>query len=235
MTNQNPVFCAIDTPDVGVATRLARELSGRIGGPKLGLEFFMANGPEGVRAVMAAGDLPIFLDMKLHDIPNTVAGAVRSLGGLGISILNVHIAGGPAMLDAAVKANMEAGAKRPKLIGVTVLTSFDDGDLNAVGVPGAVGDQVERMALMGQRHGLDGIVCSPHEVARVRSVCGPDFLIVVPGIRPSWSATNDQKRFLGPADALAAGADILVIGRPITAAENVGDAAAAIGAEISAA
>lgn len=235
MTHQNPIFCAIDTPDVSVAKRLAGELTGRIGGLKLGLEFFMANGPQGVREVSEAGELPIFLDMKLHDIPNTVAGAVRSLSSLGLGILNIHIAGGPAMIEAAVKANLEGGANRPKLIGVTVLTSFDEGDLNAVGVPGAVGDQVERMALLGQKHGLDGIVCSPHEVARVRAACGPDFLIVVPGIRPSWSATNDQKRFLGPADALTAGADILVIGRPITAADSAADAAAAIGAEISAA
>lgn len=233
--NTNPIYCAFDTPDLDKAVALASTLKGTIGGIKLGLEFFMANGPEGVRAVAKAGALPIFLDVKLHDIPNTVAGAVRSLSKLDLEILNVHCSGGPAMMEAAAKAAREAGEARPKLIGVTVLTSLDDDDLTKVGVADDAGAQAERLALLAKSCGLDGVVCSPKEVARLRKACGDEFLLVVPGIRPKGSDVGDQKRVLGPADALFAGADVLVIGRPITQSSNAADAARAIYDEIAAA
>ncbi len=231
----NPIYCAFDTPDAAAAIALAAQLKGSIGGIKLGLEFFMANGPEGVQAVTKAGQLPIFLDVKLHDIPNTVAGAVRSLSTLDLSILNVHCGGGPAMMEAAAAAVGEAGDARPKLIGVTVLTSLDDADLSAVGVADDTGMQAERLALLAKSCGLDGVVCSPKEVARIRAACGSDFLLVVPGIRPKGAAIGDQKRVLGPADALIAGADVLVIGRPITQSDDAAAAARAIADEIAAA
>ncbi len=231
----NPIYCAFDMTDANAAIDLAAQLQGAIGGIKLGLEFFMANGPGGVRAVSEAGNLPIFLDVKLHDIPNTVAGAVRSLSGLDLGILNVHCSGGPAMMEAAAKAVRDSGTVRPKLIGVTVLTSLDDDDLTKVGVADDAGTQAERLALLAQSCGLDGVVCSPKEVARIRKACGKDFLLVVPGIRPKGAEVGDQKRVLGPADALMAGADVLVIGRPITQSGNAAAAARAICDEIAAA
>ncbi|MBX6369208.1 MAG: orotidine-5'-phosphate decarboxylase [Rhodospirillales bacterium] len=206
----NPVFVAIDTVDRGRARALAAAVRPHVGGLKLGLEFFCANGPEAVRDV--AGDAPLFLDLKLHDIPNTVAGAVRAVLPLRPAFLTVHAAGGPAMLRAAA----EAAAGEIKLLGVTVLTSLDDGDLDRVGQRGPVADQVRRLALLAREAGLSGVVCSPHEIRTLRAECGPDFLLVVPGIRPAGAGVGDQKRVMTPAEALAAGADHLVIGRPIT-------------------
>jgi orotidine-5'-phosphate decarboxylase len=219
----NPVFCAVDTADKDHARALAARLAGRVGGIKLGLEFFMANGREGVAAVAGEGGAPVFLDLKLHDIPNTVAGAVRSLASCPYDILTVHAGGGSAMMRAA-KAAARPGAK---VVGVTVLTSMDEEDLAATGVIGTTADQVRRLAVLARGAGLDGIVCSAHEVAAMRTQW-PDGFFVVPGIRPAGSAVGDQKRVMTPRQAMDAGASILVIGRPITGADDPGAAADAI-------
>ena len=229
------IFVALDTQDLARAAALARELSGEVGGVKIGNEFFTAHGPDGVRAV--AGGEPLFLDLKFHDIPNTVARALRAAMHLRPAIVNVHASGGPAMMEAAADAVREAAedleVERPLLIGVTVLTSLDGGDLEAVGQRGPVVDQAVRLARLAKACGLDGVVCSPLEIAALRAACGPDFALVVPGIRPAWAASGDQKRVMTPADALAAGADTLVIGRPITGADDPLSAARRIVAELT--
>ncbi len=229
----NPIFCALDTTDEGRAAALARGLEGSVGGVKLGMEFFYARGPQGFRTVAAAG-LPIFLDLKLHDIPNTVAGGIRAVLPLKPAIVNVHAAGGLAMMRAAAEAAKEAGEARPLVIAVTVLTSLDRSDLAATGVAGTPTDHVLRLAHLAAEAGLDGVVCSAHEIERLRVELGRDFKLVVPGIRPTGSAIGDQKRVMTPADALALGADVLVIGRPITGAENPREAAQAIVASLAA-
>jgi orotidine-5'-phosphate decarboxylase len=232
MTEASPVFCAIDRPGLDGALGLGRSLLDVVGGLKVGLEFATANGPDGVRRIGALG-LPVFLDLKFHDIPNTVAGAVRAAASLGVALLTLHVAGGPAMLRAAVEAaHLEEPC--PKLLGVTVLTSLDDADLAALGVRHKVTDQVLRLAELAWTAGLDGVVCSPHELAALRQRFDRAFKLVVPGIRPNAFAQRDQKRTLAPAGAIAAGADLLVIGRPITDAADPRAAAAAIGAEIRA-
>ncbi len=215
------IFCAVDTTDLDTARDLGRRIAGVVGGIKLGLEFFVAHGPAGVRAVIGEDGPPLFLDLKLHDIPNTVAGGIRAALPLKPAFMTIHTSGGPAMMRAAAEAAAdagEAGAKegRPKILAVTVLTSMDATDLQAVGQSVPVADQVKRLALLAKESGVDGVVCSPAEVALIREACGPDFILMVPGIRPSWAAANDQKRVMTPAEALAAGADHLVIGRPIT-------------------
>jgi len=224
--NSNPVFVAVDTTDLEYARALGARLKPHVGGIKLGLEFFSAHGPAGVRAFSDMG-LPIFLDLKFHDIPNTVAGAVRAAASLGVNILNVHAAGGPAMLKAAVEAARGVNPEA-KVIAVTVLTSLADADLDALGQQGPAADQVARLANLTQKAGLDGVVCSAHEIAALRAALGPDFLLVVPGIRPKGSDLGDQQRVMGPREALDAGASILVIGRPITAAPDPVEAARAI-------
>lgn len=221
----NPVVCALDRPDLNGTLTLARELHGVVGGLKLGLEFVMAQGPAGVRAVAEVG-LPIFLDVKLHDIPNTVAGAMRALAGVGVQIINVHAAGGPAMMRAARDAAGN-GPSRPWVIAVTVLTSLDAADLEATGVPATPVNQAVRLAQLTKECGLDGVVCSPLEARAIREACGPEFRLVVPGIRPA-TAGDDQKRTTTPAEAVALGADLLVIGRPITGAGSPRKAAAEI-------
>jgi len=228
----NSILCAIDTPDIGRARALAAAVAGAVGGIKLGLEFFVANGPSVVREL--AGATPLFLDLKLHDIPNTVAGAVRSAAALEPLLLTIHCAGGAAMMRAAAAAASEAaqGRRRMKLIGVTVLTSLDDGDLAATGQRGTTREQAERLARLARDSGLDGVVCSPHEVAALRAACGASFLLVVPGIRPSGAGAADQKRVMVPRAALAAGADYLVIGRPISEAADPAAAARAIAADL---
>ena len=225
---RNPVLAAIDTPDLDRAKALAQSLAGVVGGIKLGLEFFNAQGPAGVAEV--AGDRgDLFLDLKYHDIPNTVAGAVRAAIKLQPMILNIHAGGGPAMMRAALEAadgeSVRLGIPRPKVIAVTVLTSMDDGDLGAVGQQGPAADQVVRLARLTRDCGLDGVVCSPREIAAIRDACGPDFTLVVPGIRPAGAAAGDQKRVMTPREAVDAGADWLVIGRPITAAPDPAAAA----------
>lgn len=222
----NPIFVALDTPELEKARAIAMAVRHQVGGLKLGLEFFMAQGPAGVRAIAEIG-LPIFLDVKLHDIPNTVAGAMRSLSPLGLAIVNVHAAGGRAMMAAA----REAMAPSTRVIAVTVLTSLDAADLGDIGVGGAADAQVARLAELTRAAGLDGIVCSAHEVA-ARKAAWADGLFVIPGIRPAGSDIGDQKRVMTPREALDAGASVLVIGRPITAAADPAEAAAAIAASL---
>jgi orotidine-5'-phosphate decarboxylase len=216
-----PLFVAIDTPEIGRAADLVRAVAPSAGGIKLGLEFFTANGPDGVRRVLPDGT-PLFLDLKFHDIPNTVAGAVRSALALAPSFLTLHAAGGGAMIRAAAEAASGGGCR---LLAVTVLTSLDASDLASVGQLGPTLDQVRRLALLARESGADGIVCAPHEVAAVRAETGPDFTLMVPGIRPAWAAAGDQKRVMSPAEALAAGADHIVVGRPITGAADPAEAA----------
>ncbi|HEX4295469.1 MAG TPA: orotidine-5'-phosphate decarboxylase [Rhizomicrobium sp.] len=222
----NPAFVAIDTPDLGRALALAKAVKPHVGGLKVGLEFLTAQGPDGIRAIAELG-LPVFADTKFHDIPNTVAGAAREIAKLGVSIFNIHASGGEAMLRAAREA-----APHVKLIAVTVLTSLDERDLDAVGQKGPAADQVVRLASLAQRAGLDGVVCSAWEIAPLREALGPDFLLVVPGIRPAGSDLADQRRVMTPRDAARAGADILVIGRPISAAADPAEAARAIAASL---
>ena len=229
------IFVAVDTTDVEEAKSLARRVKGSVGGVKLGLEFFTANGAGGVRAITKVG-LPLFLALKFHDIPNTVVGAVRSAIKLRPRIMTIHAGGGPTMMRAAAEAATEAAkeqnVKRPLIVGVTVLTSLDADDLTADGQIGRPADQVVRLARLAKDNKLDGVVCSPKEAALVRKICGPDFKLVVPGIRPSLSLSGDQKRTAGPADALSAGADYLVIGRPITRAPDPAAAARAMAAAL---
>jgi orotidine-5'-phosphate decarboxylase len=219
----NPVYVAVDTPDLAAARMLVAAVAPHVGGVKLGLEFFCAHGPAGVQAVMAGLDLPLFLDLKLHDIPNTVAGAVASLAPLAPAVLTVHAAGGAAMLVAAQAAALPG----TRVVAVTVLTSLDDGDLLAAGVADGTAAQVQRLAGLARSAGLAGVVCSPHEVAALKAIW-PDGLFVVPGVRPAGAALGDQKRVMTPDQALAAGAGILVVGRPITAATDPVAAAKAI-------
>ena len=227
------IFCALDRADLDGALALGQALRDVVDGYKLGLEFVTANGPGGVRRI---GDLgrPLFLDLKFHDIPNTVAGAVEAARSLGAAMLTLHVSGGAAMLRAAVDA-ARSREPCPKLIGVTGLTSLNDADLAGLGVAEKVPAQVARLAGLAWESGLDGVVCASHEVALLRSRFAPEFLLVVPGIRPSGSVVADQKRTRSPADAVAAGADVLVIGRPITQASDPRAAAQAINAEIAAA
>ena len=215
----NPVFVAIDTPDLQRATELAQALHGSVGGVKLGLEFFCANGPDGVARLGEIG-IPLFLDLKLHDIPNTVAGAMRSLAPFRPAIVTVHAAGGRAMLEAA----KDAAAPETKVVAVTVLTSLDQSDLRSIGVNDAPSDQVQRLAGLARDSGLDGIVCSGAEVKSVHS-SWPDGFFVVPGIRPEGSSAGDQKRVVTPRAAMTDGASILVIGRPVTEAADPAAAA----------
>ena len=226
--NHNPILVAIDTPEIAQARRLIAATASSVGGVKLGLEFFVAHGPAGIKEA-AAGQPNLFLDLKLHDIPNTVAGAVKSALPLDPLLMTIHCTGGPAMMKAAAEAR---GNARTKILGVTILTSLDDSDLTATGQNGPVATQVVRLAKLAQASGIDGVVCSPQEVALIREACGPKFLLVVPGIRPAGAAIGDQKRVQTPRSAVEAGADYLVIGRPITEAPDPAAAAKAILAEL---
>jgi orotidine-5'-phosphate decarboxylase len=222
----NPVYVAIDTPDLDQALAIARSAGPHVGGLKIGLEFITAQGPEGIRKIVALGR-PVFADVKFHDIPNTVAGAAREIAKLGASIFNVHAAGGEAMMRDAKDAAASIDPAM-KIIAVTLLTSLDENDIDAVGYRGNASEQVVRLASLAQKSGLDGVVCSAHEIAPIRKACGEDFLLVVPGIRPAGADLADQRRVMTPREAADAGADILVIGRPITAATDPGEAARAI-------
>ena len=236
------LYCALDTSDRPEAERLARLLAPAVDGLKLGLEYFCAHGPEGIGAVRAAGR-PLFLDVKLHDIPNTVAGAVRGVVALEPRYVTLHSAGGLAMMQAAQGAAEEEAARLgvapPDLLGVTVLTSLDDPALARQGIDGTARDQVLRLAAMAREAGLAGVIASPHEIAALRAEHGADFAIVVPGIRPAGSgggavsARGDQARVATPAEAAQAGATALVVGRPITRASDPLAAARAIAGEIA--
>jgi orotidine-5'-phosphate decarboxylase len=210
----SPIFVALDTQDVHRAAAIARDVSGIAAGVKLGLEFFYANGDEGVLRI-AEHETAVFLDLKLHDIPNTVEKAVRALAHLQPAILTVHAAGGRAMMAAA----KEAAPPDTKVIGVTVLTSLDEADLASIGVESSPARQVDRLASLAREAGLDGIVCSGAEVAAARAAW-PEGFLIVPGVRPQGTDVGDQKRVVTPAQALSDGASALVIGRPITAAPN---------------
>jgi orotidine-5'-phosphate decarboxylase len=227
---QNPVFVALDTPDLSRAREIATLVRPYVGGLKIGLEFITALGPDGVRAVVALG-LPVFADVKFHDIPNTVAGAARAIASLGVNLFNVHVSGGEAMLRATVDTVASANP-RPRVLGVTVLTSLNDADLVAVGQTGQARAQVLRLANLAKATGLDGVVCSPQEIREIRQACGPEFLIVTPGVRPAGVDLKDQRRVMTPSEAVSAGADLLVIGRPITEAKDPAAAAKAIAGEI---
>jgi orotidine-5'-phosphate decarboxylase len=231
---QNSVFTAIDTTDLEAAVALGKTLAPISGGLKLGKEFFTSHGPQGVMAV-AGETTSLFLDLKFHDIPNTVAGGVRAAAKfIKPNMLTIHASGGPAMIRAAADASAEFGEARPWILAVTVLTSMDDEDLKAVGVNSAAEAQVLRLAELAQRNGADGVICSPREINALRQVCGPDFKLVVPGIRPAGSDHGDQKRVKTPVEALSDGASYLVIGRPITAATDPGAAAEMIVSSLAA-
>ncbi len=232
MSSVNPVFVAVDRPDLEGAETLARGLAPHVGGIKLGLEFFMSRGPEGIRRMGALG-LPIFLDAKLHDIPNTVAGAMRGVVRLPVAMVTLHATGGLGMMRAAVDV-AESSDARPWVLAVTVLTSLDQRDLEATGQRGSATDQALRLADLALRAGCRGIVCSPLEVAAMRETFGPEPRLVVPGVRPRASG-DDQKRTLDPVETVRAGADRLVIGRPITSAPDPVAAAQAIAASLQAA
>lgn len=222
----NPVYIALDTPDLARALALAEKAAPHVGGLKLGKEFLAANGPQALAQFRRFG-LPLFADTKFHDIPNTVAGAVRATVKLGVHIVNVHAAGGAAMMQAARDAAREVDPAT-KVIAVTVLTSMSDADLVMVGQATPARDQVLRLAALTKACGLDGVVCSAHEIAPLRAALGDDFLLVVPGIRPAGAALGDQTRVMGPKEARDAGASILVVGRPITGADDPASAARAI-------
>jgi orotidine-5'-phosphate decarboxylase len=227
----NPILCAVDKTEIDAARQLVHAVRGHVGGIKLGLEFFTANGAAGVQG-LANNDTPVFLDLKFHDIPNTVAKAIRATAGINTFMMTVHTVGGRDMLRAAMDASMEVadltGSERPLIVGVTVLTSMDQDDLSIVGIRDKLTDQVLRLADLAQSSGLDGVVCSPYEIQMIKKHCGSEFKLVVPGIRPVGSASGDQKRIMTPKQAVENGADYLVIGRPIAEAASPSGAAAEI-------
>ncbi|MGF1550325.1 MAG: orotidine-5'-phosphate decarboxylase [Sphingomonadaceae bacterium] len=222
----SPIFVALDTPDLDRAQAIARKVRNHVGGIKLGLEFFAANGRHGVKAMAEIG-LPLFLDLKLHDIPNTVAKAVQALRPLEPAIITVHAAGGRAMMEDA-KA---AASNGTRVVAATVLTSLDEDDLKSVGYDGDAHEQVGRLTGLAREAGLDGAVCSGHEVAAAKKGW-PDGFFVVPGLRPKSGGKADQKRVVTPRQALDRGASVLVIGRPIAQADDPDRAARAIEATL---
>jgi len=219
------LIVALDTTDLARAAAWAEATAPHVGLFKLGLEFFLANGAAGVRAIAGR---PVFLDLKLHDIPNTVAGGVRAVLDLRPKMLTIHAAGGTAMIEAARKAAEPAGAERPMILAVTVLTSLDATALAATGVSVSPADQVLRLARLALSAGADALVCSPLEVAMLRDALGAGVKLIVPGIRPAGAAAGDQARTMTPAEAVTAGASWIVVGRPITGAADPAAAAAAI-------
>jgi len=230
MTRHPKVYCAADTPDTARALEIARAMVTAQCGLKIGMEFFNAQGQQGLRAIVEQyPTLDIFLDLKFHDIPNTVAGAVRAVSLLRPSYINVHALGGPAMMKAA-RAAAQEGDHKPRLLAVTLLTSMDEDSCAAIGLPLPLKDRVVQLARAAQDAGLDGVVCSAHEIEAIRTACGPDFILMVPGIRPATHemGSDDQKRVMTPVQALQTGATHLVIGRPITGADDPAAAAQSI-------
>lgn len=239
MSQKPLVYCAVDTTDMDRALALAAAMQRAEAGIKLGLEFYNEHGPQGVARIKDAyDDLSIFLDLKFHDIPNTVAGALRAIASLEPDFVNVHASGGLTMMKQAKEALKEAaereGRNCPSLLAVTILTSLDDADLKEIGYNGNAEKMVLSLAALTQKAGLDGIVCSPKEITKLRAQCGDDFALMVPGIRPKGAATGDQKRVMTPQDAVSAGASHLVIGRPITQADDPVQAAIKIIQDIEA-
>ncbi len=229
--SENPLIVALDFPNASSALALADRLDPAQCRVKVGKELFTSVGPQILRALVSRG-FSVFLDLKFHDIPNTVAGACRAAADLGCWMINVHAAGGAAMLSAARSALGDA-PQRPLLIAVTVLTSTDEAGLHAVGVAGSIADQVARLAALSADAGLDGVVCSPLEIGLLRAQRGAGFKLVTPGVRPMASSLDDQVRVATPAAAIVAGADYLVVGRPVTQAPDPLTAVATINAEIA--
>jgi orotidine-5'-phosphate decarboxylase len=225
------IIVALDQPDLPSALACARSLVGHAAWVKVGMTLFYREGPAAVAAMRGLG-FAVFVDLKLHDIPNQVEGAARSLATLGAGMLTVHASGGAAMMEAALRGAAlgadEAGVAAPAVIAVTVLTSMDAGTLTSVGVSDPPGEQVAGLAALALTAGVAGVVCSPHEAADMRALLGPSALVVTPGVRPLGSALGDQSRVATPAEALEAGASHLVIGRPITGAADPGAAFEAI-------
>jgi len=239
MPASNRIIVALDVPSAEAALRAAEKLHGHVGMYKVGSELFTAEGPALPRRLVAAGE-KVFLDLKFHDIPNTVRAAARQAAALGVALVNVHASGGRKMMEVAVEGvrsveTARAESARTRVLAVTVLTSLGPADLAEVGMQGSPEEVVVRLARLAQAAGLDGVVASPREITAIRAACGSKFLIVTPGIRPAAAATDDQTRIATPASAIRSGADYLVIGRPITGAPDPIAAADAIAAEMDAA
>ncbi|MGE0455138.1 MAG: orotidine-5'-phosphate decarboxylase [Vicinamibacteria bacterium] len=228
-TARERLILALDLPSAGEARAVAKRVGARVGMLKVGKQLFTAAGPELVRELVDAGQR-VFLDLKFHDIPNTVAAAVRSAAALGVSLVNVHALGGRAMIEAAAAACGPSS----KLLAVTLLTSHDEPTLSEIGLAGPLPAAVRRLALLARDAGADGVVASPQEIGLIREACGPDFLIVTPGVRPAGADAGDQARLATPGAALRAGADYLVVGRPILQASDPAAAAEAIVRELEA-
>ena len=231
---RNKIIFALDVNGLAEIDRLAGMLSGRVGMFKVGKELFTSCGPAAVKAVQRHGG-QVFLDLKYHDIPNTVANAMLEAARLGVQLANLHALGGGEMMETAARAvQKEFGNERPRLLAVTILTSSTEATLRQIGIEHSVQDMVVRLARLAMDSGMDGVVASPLEIELIRQACGPDFLIVTPGVRPSFAAADDQKRIMTPVEAVSAGADYLVIGRPIAKAADPAAAAQLITAEIMA-
>jgi len=229
----NRLIVAVDVPGLPAAEALANTLGGAASWLKVGLELFCATGPDIVDRMRQTG-ARVMLDLKLHDIPHTVARATAQVASLGAELVTVHTGGGPAMLRAAVEAARSgSGDTETRVLGVTVLTSMDQTDLQAVGVPGAPRDIVLQRAKLAIESGCHGVVASPHEAAAVRAIAPDGFLVVTPGVRPAGADVGDQKRVMTPSEARAAGADLVVVGRPVRDADDPSDAARAIAAELA--
>jgi len=227
VTKPAPVAVALDAPDLETAARWAALVTPHVSTVKVGLELYLRYGPQVVATVRGASPVSVFLDLKLHDIPATVAGAARAVARLRPDVLTVHASGGPDVVRAAVEA-----APDTMVAAVTVLTSLQDDDLGRIGMTGPVPDAVRRLAVLSVAAGAQGLVCSPQEVSAVRSEVGPDVTLITPGVRPAGADAHDQARVATPEEAMLAGADLLVIGRPITRASDPGAAAAAIAASL---
>jgi orotidine-5'-phosphate decarboxylase len=227
VNGQAPIAVALDAPDLETAARWAGLVTPHVSTVKIGLELYLRYGPEAVASVRGASGVRVFLDLKLHDIPATVAGAARAVARLRPALLTVHAAAGPAAIRAAATA-----APGTTIVAVTVLTSLGEADLDGIGMGGPVSDAVRRLAALAVDAGAGGLVCSPQEVAAVRAEVGPDIMLITPGVRPAGADLHDQARVATPEEAVQAGADLLVIGRPITGASDPGAAAAAVAASL---
>jgi len=227
MAGPAPIAVALDAPDLETAARWAALVTPHVSTVKIGLELYLRYGPQAVASVRGASGVDIFLDLKLHDIPATVAGAARAVARLRPALLTVHAAAGPAAIRAAAQA-----APDTKVVAVTVLTSLGESDLSTIGLAGPVSEAVHRLAALAVEAGAHGLVCSPQEVAALRAEVGYDIVLITPGVRPAGAAFDDQARVATPEEALRAGADLLVIGRPITGAADPGAAASAIAASL---
>jgi len=223
MTSRAPIAVALDAPDLDTAAHWADLVTPHVSTLKVGLELYLRFGAEAVASVRGPRGVDVFLDLKLHDIPATVGGAARAVAKVRPDLLTVHAAAGAAAIEAAVQALPDT-----RILGVTILTSLSNGDLSEIGMAGPVSDAVLRLAVLAVAAGARGLVCSPQEVAAVRSEVGPGITLVTPGVRPPGEASHDQARVATPQEALKSGADLLVIGRPITGAPDPGDAAAAL-------